>query len=229
MRTRHQFFWVGGLFFLFLLLASGQIFYKLRVPFPSPKTAPKSQLAPVVLGVTKARPALENSPPTLPSGKEKPGGSEKKTTEADDKKNEAGGGTTSGENSSAPTATPTGTLSVPTATLSVVPTPTLTLAQQQVSTQVTLLSNSLNTGDYEAFSQRLAQELRQSLTATAFPELASASAAITRLELQAPPQIDDDWATTWVKAFSTGRELGTYRAVFHREDGGWYLFGTDQP
>jgi hypothetical protein len=105
----------------------------------------------------------------------------------------------------------------------------LTLTQQQVSTQVTLLSNSLNTGDYGAFSQRLAPALRQSLTATAFQDLASTSAAITRLELQAPPQIDGEWAETRVKVFSTGQELGTYRAVFHHEDGSWYLFGTEQP
>lgn len=239
MRPRYQILSLGGLFFLLLFLAwlrffSGrQVFPDERVVSPTPlggaakvlgkavnRFSPFGYLLQSWAGPDKVNPA-RNEDSGGGTGKDVGGEgllSLFLKTVADDARRTA-----------APAATVTPTPSAAPEVLgdAITPTPALTVDQQQIKEQVDLWGGYLAAGNYTALYQLMSQEFRQNFPLVAFQNGLAGGPTLSSLELAEAPQVGADWAEAVVKATPVSGPAATYKAVFHRENGNWYLFGTE--
>lgn len=232
MRVRYQLLSLGGLFFLFLFLLWLRFFSghpapsAVKVVSPTPLSG-----AAEVLGKGAQRPSPFGDLLRSWAGSDE-GASERSE----------GGGLISlflktvadeARVTTAPAATTTrAALPTPTATpevlgYSATPTPAPTVDQQQVGAQVALWNASLVAGNYAALYQMMSQEFRRNFSLVDFQKVLTGGSVILHLELGGTPQVLGDWAEAPVKVTLLNGSTPTYRAVFHWEGSGWYLFGTD--
>lgn len=251
MHARYQIFSLGGLFFLFLFLVWLRFFFRQQTPAAVEVVSPTpfSGAAAKVLG--KAAHRFSPFSYLLRSWV----GPGESASEKGEGHGEGAGKDSDGEGllslflktvaddarvTTAPAA-PTLPTAAPTATAApevlgataksdlatATPTPALTADQQQVESQAALWGAYLVAGNYAALYQMMSQEFRQSFSLVDFQNGLAGGSAVSRLELQGTPQVDGDWAEAPVKVIRLNGHTATYKTVFHRESGSWYLFGTE--
>lgn len=106
------------------------------------------------------------------------------------------------------------------------PVPFLTADQQQIKSKVELWSGYLSAANYAALYPLMGENFRQTFSVAEFQDSLAGGLPVARLELQDSPQMSGDWAESKITVVLVNGGRESYKAVFHKENGDWYLFGT---